>query len=74
MSLPLTQEHIGDALGLTGVHVNRVLNNFKNLQIVEFHHKKLRILNPDTLVEISGIDPKLLDSWARQELPSGKNE
>ena len=73
MHLPLTQEHIGDALGLTGVHVNRVLNNFKGLEIVEFHHKKLRILDPDKLVEISGIDPKLLDSWASQELLSGEN-
>lgn len=73
MNLPLTQEHIGDALGLTGVHVNRVLNNLKNMSVVEFHHRKLRILNPDKLVEIADLDPKLIDSWTHRELPSGIN-
>jgi CRP/FNR family transcriptional regulator len=29
MYLPLTQEHIGDATGLTGVHVNRVLRDLR---------------------------------------------
>jgi len=64
MQLPLTQEHIGDATGLTGVHVNRVLRSLRKDGIVEFHYRRLRILNPDKLVDVAGIDPQTVFSWA----------
>ena len=67
MHLPLTQEHIGDATGLTGVHVNRVLRDLKEDGIVEFHYRQLKILNPDKLVDVAGIDPHLLLPWTRRE-------
>ena len=57
MYLPLTQEHIGDATGLTGVHVNRVLRDLHKEGVAEFHYRRLRILDPDKLVDIAGIDP-----------------
>ena len=60
MHLPLTQEHIGDATGLTGVHVNRVLRDLRTDGIVEFHYRRLRILNPDKLVDAAGVDPTWL--------------
>ena len=41
MQLPLTQEHIADATGLTGVHVNRVLGELRGEGIVQFHYRKL---------------------------------
>lgn len=63
MSLPLTQEHIGDATGLTGVHVNRVLGDLRKDRIVEFHYRRLQILDPDKLVDIAGTDPQLLHPW-----------
>lgn len=63
MHLPLTQEHIGDATGLTGVHVNRVLRSLRKDGIVEFHYRRLRILNPDKLVDVAGIDPQTILSW-----------
>lgn len=63
MYLPLTQEHIGDATGLTGVHVNRVLRDLRKEGIVEFHYRRLRILNPDKLVDVAGIDPHVALSW-----------
>lgn len=66
MHLPLTQEHIGDATGLTFVHVNRVLRDLRQDGIVEFHYRRLRILDPDKLVDMAGIDPQLLLSWAPQ--------
>lgn len=65
MRLPLTQEHIGDATGLTGVHVNRVLQDLKEDGILEFHYRRLRILDPDKLVDVAGIDPHLLMPWTR---------
>lgn len=67
MHLPLTQEHIGDATGLTGVHVNRVLRDLRKEGIVEFHYRRLRILNPDKLVDVAGIDPHVALSWINKD-------
>jgi len=65
MHLPLTQEHIGDATGLTGVHVNRVLGDLKKRGILKFCYRRLVILDPDKLVDLANIDPELLQSWIR---------
>jgi CRP/FNR family transcriptional regulator len=67
MYLPLTQEHIGDATGLTGVHVNRVLRDLRKERIAEFHYRRLRILNPDKLVDVAGIDPNVVMSWINDD-------
>jgi CRP-like cAMP-binding protein len=66
MHLPLTQLDIGDAIGLTGVHVNRVLRELRSEGVVEFHYHKLRILNPDKLLDVAQIDPQLAISWMRR--------
>ncbi|MDF2117841.1 Crp/Fnr family transcriptional regulator [Roseiarcaceae bacterium H3SJ34-1] len=68
MYLPLTQEHIGDATGLTGVHVNRVLRDLRKEGIAEFHYRRLQILNPDKLVDVAGIEPHVALSWINDEL------
>lgn len=65
MHLPLTQEDIGDATGLTFVHVNRVLRDLRKDRILEFHYRRLRILDPDKLVDVAGLDPQLVMSWIR---------
>lgn len=65
MYLPLTQENIGDATGLTGVHVNRVLRDLRKGGILEFHYHKLRILDPDKLFDVAGIDIETATSWMR---------
>lgn len=69
MHLPLTQEDIGDATGLTGIHVNRVLGDFKTDGILTFSYRRLSILDPDKLVDVAGIDPELLRSWTRRPTP-----
>jgi CRP-like cAMP-binding protein len=66
MHLPLTQEHVGDATGLTSVHVNRVLHDLREEGILEFHYRRLRVLNPDRLVEIAEVDPNLAMHWTRK--------
>ncbi len=63
MVLPLTQEQIGDATGLTFVHVNRVLSALRKEGIVQFHYRRLRILDPDRLIEVAGVDPEIVLSW-----------
>jgi CRP-like cAMP-binding protein len=69
MHLPLTQEHIGDTTGLTGVHVNRVLRDLRRERIVEFHYRRLRVLDPDKLVDAAGVDPQLMFSWIPRDAP-----
>jgi len=63
MVLPLTQEQIGDATGLTFVHVNRVLSVLRKEGIVQFHYRRLRILDPDRLIEVAGVDPEIAIAW-----------
>ena len=70
MHLPLTQEHIGDATGLTGVHVNRVLRDLRTQGILEFRYRRLRILDPDKLADVGGIDPHVALSWINHD-PAG---
>ncbi len=67
MHLPLTQEHIGEATGLTGVHVNRVLASLRDDGIITFHYRQLRILDPDRLFDVAGLDPQVVYSWTRRE-------
>lgn len=69
MALPLTQEQIGDATGLTFVHVNRVLSAMRKQGVVEFHYRRLRILDPDRLIEVAGVDPQMALSWLEGRSP-----
>ncbi len=56
IQLPLTQELIGDALGLTSVHVNRTLRGLREDKIVSLKGGTLRILDPDRLAEEAGFE------------------
>lgn len=69
MCLPLTQEQIGDATGLTFVHVNRVLSALRKERIAEFHYRRLRILNPDKLMDVAGVDPQMAAAWMARSWP-----
>lgn len=63
LTLPLTQEDIGDATGLTTVHVNRVLTELRRQDVLSFHYRRLQLLDPDRLVDIAGIDPRSTGLW-----------
>lgn len=69
MHLPLTHEDIGDATGLSGVHVNRVLQDLRKRGILEFHYRRLRILDPDKLVDVAAIEPNIAMSWITEGFP-----
>jgi|GEM_PF-1831481 len=57
---PLTQRQIGDVLGLTPVHVNRVLRSFDQRGHIERHRKWIEILRADDLRSISGLMPHVV--------------
>jgi CRP/FNR family transcriptional regulator, anaerobic regulatory protein len=54
--IPVTQEHLADATGLSTVHVNRVLSTLRRERIVEFQHRRLRILSFTKLRAAAGGD------------------
>jgi CRP-like cAMP-binding protein len=51
--LPLTQETLADALGLSLVHVNRTLKQLRVENLVALRAGQLRLLNVDALAEIA---------------------
>ncbi len=73
IELPLTQEHIADALGLTAVHVNRMLRGLREDGLIEVERHKLHVVDPDRLADIAGFDDdmfdRLMDPGPHQECP-----
>ena len=55
LRLPLTQTELGDALGLTPVHVNRVLKDFRGRNLLRIEHGVLTILDVEQLQEVAGF-------------------
>ena len=53
--LPATQEHLADALGLTPVHVNRVLKRLREDGLVEIRRARVHLPDPAGLRERAGF-------------------
>jgi CRP/FNR family transcriptional regulator, anaerobic regulatory protein len=49
---PLTQEHIADTLGLTVVHVNRVMRQLSQEKVFSYQHQQIHIPNINLMREI----------------------
>lgn len=58
--LPLTQEEIADALGLTPVHVNRVLQRMRSEELISLKGGQLTIHDYRRLQKVSGFSPNYL--------------
>jgi CRP-like cAMP-binding protein len=58
--LPMTQEHLGDATGLTSVHVNRTLRDLREKSVVDFRAGTVTIQDWDLLVSTGDFDPAFL--------------
>jgi CRP-like cAMP-binding protein len=58
--LPLVQEEIADALGLSAVHTNRTLQDLRARQLIHFEASTLRILSWEGLAELALFDPAFL--------------
>lgn len=58
---PLTQYHLADALGLTPVHVNRVLRNLREEGLLTFQKRRVIIHDFERLAAFSGFDIDYLD-------------
>jgi len=53
--LPLTQADLADTLGLTAVHVNRVLQRFRQDQLIKLERRRLTLLDVMKLELIAGL-------------------
>jgi CRP-like cAMP-binding protein len=58
--LPITQVELGDAMGMSTVHVNRTVQAFRRDKLITLDRGKLRILDWDALAEAGEFDPKYL--------------
>jgi CRP-like cAMP-binding protein len=51
--LPLTQEMLADALGLSVVHTNRILQQLRRDRLIEWSSSAINILQPEVLAELA---------------------
>ncbi|MDG4650515.1 Crp/Fnr family transcriptional regulator [Roseibacterium sp. SDUM158017] len=58
---PLTQYHLADALGLSAVHVNRVLRHLREEKLVTFQKGRVVFDDFDRLKDLAGFDTSYLD-------------
>lgn len=54
--LPVTQEELGDALGLTAVHVNRTIKRLREEGLIALGQKQLTVLDARRLTDATGFD------------------
>jgi CRP-like cAMP-binding protein len=57
---PFTQVELGDALGLTPIHINRTLQQLRRAGLITLRAGSMRILDWDRLVEAGEFDPAYL--------------
>ena len=58
--LPLTQNELGESLGLSTVHVNRTLQKLRGSGLIAFERKTVTVLNPKALQALCGFNPNYL--------------
>ena len=57
---PLTQQELGECLGLTAVHVNRTLQELRRRGLIEVENRRARILDLPRLKSEGDFDPYYL--------------
>ena len=60
MSMPITQVEIADALGLSPVHMNRMVRELRERRLVTLDGSRLVILGWDALATLGDFDPAFL--------------
>jgi CRP-like cAMP-binding protein len=58
--LPITQAELADSLGLSTVHVNRVLQDLRRGGLIQSRGKYLAVMDWRALEEVAGFDPRYL--------------
>lgn len=71
LRIPLTQAVLGDALGLTSVHVNRTLRTLRADGLLTYDGGMLRLIDPDRLAAAAALDIETPRRWVIPP-PSGQ--
>ena len=58
---PLSQQLLADALGLTSIHLNRILRYLRERELLVFTGGTVEFLNRPTLSQLAGFDPSYLE-------------
>jgi len=69
--IPLTQELIADALGLSIPHVNRVLRRLREDNLVVIEDQRVTVRDIDSLSELADFEPGYLSRFPGGELLAG---
>lgn len=67
--LPLTQEVIADTLGLTAVHVNRMIRSLRTEGLIELNGRTLTVKDWPFLKSVAGFDPGYLHLSGMRDVP-----
>lgn len=59
-AIPLTQEQLGEAMGVTSVHTNRILRDLRVDGVLELQRGTVKILNEHKLQELAQFDGRYL--------------
>lgn len=62
-SMPLTQELMADATGLSVVHVNRTVQLLRREKLIEWRNHTVTLIEPGLLAEISEFKPPRASDW-----------
>ena len=60
VEMPLTQEQIGEAMGITPIHANRIIRQLREDGVLEFHRGNVTVLNERNLEELAHFDGRYL--------------
>jgi CRP-like cAMP-binding protein len=66
--LPVTQAELADAMGLSTVHVNRVLQELRSAGLISLHGKALKVLDWEGLKTTGEFDPTYLHLVKKEAL------
>ncbi len=64
--MPLSQVVLADALGMTAVHINRVLKELRMLGVMALKRGSVTLLEPEKLIQIAGFDENYLHRRQRR--------
>jgi CRP-like cAMP-binding protein len=70
--LPMTQEQLGDALGLTSVHVNRTLKALEEARLIARDKRTVTISNWEALRKVGDFDPSYLFLELSEEIAGAR--
>ena len=58
--MPLTQEQLGEAMGITPVHANRIVKQLRDEDVLDFHRGRVTVRDESRLQELADFDRRYL--------------